>query len=70
MIEYLKIQLTSVRRCYLGMNIENELKEILMDKYNFEVNEIQKNLQSTIGNVYMVYCNDNKYVIKIYNPLR
>lgn len=53
--EYLKIKLTSVRRCYLGMNIENELKEI------------QKNLQSTISNVYI--SNDNKYVIKIYNDI-
>ena len=51
------------------MNIENELKEILIDKYNFEVNEIQKNIQSTVGNVYMVYCNNNKYVIKIYNDM-
>lgn len=65
--EYLKIKLTLVRRCYLGMNIENELKEILIDKYNVEVNGIQKNLQSTIGNVYI--SNDNKYVIKIYNDI-
>ncbi len=49
------------------MNIENELKEILIDKYNVEVNGIQKNLQSTIGNVYI--SNDNKYVIKIYNDI-
>lgn len=65
--EYLKIKLTSERRCCLGMNIENELKEILIDKYYVEVNGIQKNLQSTIGNVYI--SNDNKYVIKIYNDI-
>lgn len=52
------------------MNIENELKKILKDKYNFEINNVQKNLQSTVGNVYMVYCNNNKYVIKIYNDIR
>ena len=52
------------------MKLENELKKILTDKYNFKVNKIQKNLQSTVGNVYMVYCNNNKYVIKIYNDIR
>ena len=49
------------------MNIENELKKILTDKYNFKINNVQKNLQSTIGNVYI--SNDNKYVIKIYNDI-
>lgn len=51
------------------MNIENELKKFLTDKYNFEVNEIQKNLQSTVGNVYIIYSNNNKYVVKIYNNM-
>ena len=50
-----------------NMNIENELKKILTDKYNFKINNVQKNLQSTIGNVYI--SNDNKYVIKIYNDI-
>lgn len=53
----------------MGMNIENELKKILIDKFNFEVSKIQKNLQSTVGNVYIIHSDKNKYVIKIYNSI-
>lgn len=52
------------------MCIENELKKFITVQYNFIVNNIQKNLQSTVGNVYIVYCNDNKYVMKIYNNIQ
>lgn len=52
------------------MSIENELTKILTDKYNMKINEIQRNLQSTVGNVYMVYSNINKYIIKIYNDIK
>ena len=46
--------------------MENELEKILIDKYNLEVAQVQKNLQSTTGNVYIA---DNKYVIKIYKDI-
>ncbi len=48
--------------------MENELKKFLTGKYNFEINSIQKNLQSTVGNVYIVYGN-NKYVVKVYDSI-
>lgn len=51
------------------MYTENKLKKVITEKFDFKIDNIQKNLQSTIGNVYMVYCNDNKYVIKIYNDI-
>lgn len=50
------------------MKLENELKKILKDKYNFAINNVQKNIQSTVGNVYI--SDDNKYVIKIYNDIK
>lgn len=51
------------------MGIENELKSFLIDGFDFEVNSIEKNLQSTVGNVYIVYCSNDKYVVKIYNDI-
>ena len=49
------------------MNLEIELKKLIEDYFDFEVKEIEKNPQSTVGNVYIVCSNSNKYVIKIYN---
>lgn len=47
--------------------MENELKDLLLQKYNINAEKVEKNLQSTIGNVYIVYSKNIKYVIKIYD---
>ncbi|MDO5557556.1 MAG: radical SAM protein [Clostridia bacterium] len=49
--------------------IENELALVLKERYNIEVEKIEKNEQSTDGNVYIAYSNKEKYAIKIYNEI-
>lgn len=51
------------------MNLEIELKKLIECYFDFEVKEIEKNPQSTVGNVYIVCSNSNKYVIKIYSDI-
>ena len=46
-------------------NIIN-LKEIINNNYPVDVNDIEKNEESTDGNVYIM---DNKYVMKIYDDI-
>lgn len=46
-----------------------ELKNILKDSYLIDVEGIEKNKESTIGNVYIINTNQNKYVLKIYDDL-
>lgn len=43
------------------------LKEILIKNYDKNIIEVLKNQDSTVGNVYMVYTDKKKYVIKIYD---
>lgn len=45
------------------------LEEVLKNKYNLDVNRIEKNEESTVGNVYMLYCKNSKYVVKIYSEV-
>lgn len=49
--------------------IKSEIKNILKEKYNIKVKKIEKNEQSTDGNVYIVYCENDKYIIKIYKEI-
>lgn len=49
--------------------IKKELTEILRERYNIEIEKIEKNEQSTDGNVYIAYSNKEKYAIKIYNEI-
>ena len=49
--------------------IKSEIKRVLKEKYNIETQKIEKNEQSTDGNVYITYCKNKKYVIKIYNKI-
>lgn len=44
-----------------------ELDKIIKENYNINVLKIEKNNDSTVGNVYIVYSIDKKYVIKIYD---
>lgn len=46
-------------------NIIN-LKKIISNNYSIDINSIEKNEESTDGNVYIM---DNKYVMKIYNDI-
>ena len=50
--------------------IKFEMKRVLKEKYNIYSNKIEKNDQSTDGNVYTVYCKSKKYIIKIYNEIQ
>lgn len=47
----------------------NQLSEIINKNYNIKINDIEKNEDSTDGNVYIISNNKNKYVAKIYNDL-
>ena len=52
------------------MLTEKNFKKIVEEKFDIKVNKIEKNLQSTVGNVYIVFSNKSKYVIKAYNNLK
>ena len=49
--------------------MENKLKDLLLQKYNINAEKVEKNLQSTIGNVYIVYSKNIRYVIKAYDNI-
>lgn len=46
-----------------------ELVKIIIEKYLIKVTKIEKNEESTVGNVYIVYSNNEKFVAKIYDDL-
>ena len=46
------------------------LKEILSKKYNINIIDIEKNIESTDGNVYIIKTDKCKYVAKIYTSTR
>ena len=50
------------------MNIE-KVKGIIENSYGIKVDSIEKNKQSTDGNVFIVYTDEQKYVMKIYENL-
>ena len=47
-----------------------DLKEILSKKYNINIIDIEKNIESTDGNVYIIKTDKCKYVAKIYTSTR
>ena len=47
-----------------------ELEKNIKSEYNIKLNEIIKNTESTVGNVYMLNCDNNKYVAKVYNNIK
>ena len=49
--------------------VKYEIERILKEKYNIIAKNIEKSIESTDGNVYIVDCNDIKYVIKIYKEI-
>lgn len=49
--------------------VKNELLRTCREKYNFQIERIQKNEQSTDKNVYDIYCNKDRYIMKIYNNI-
>lgn len=46
-----------------------EINKIIEDNYMIKIDKIEKNKQSTDGNVYIVYTDKEKYVLKIYDEL-
>ena len=49
-------------------NIE-ELVKIISDNYLIKIDKLEKNNESTVGNVYIVYSSTEKFIMKIYNDL-
>ena len=49
--------------------IKCKMKRVLKEKYNIDFEKIEKSDQSTDGNVYIVYCKSEKYIIKIYKEI-
>lgn len=45
------------------------MKKIISNEYLIDVLNIEKNKESTVGNVYMIYTKDEKYVLKIYDDI-
>lgn len=52
-----------------GVKEKNEdiISTIFLSKFNEECKSIEKNEDSSDGNVYIVECNERKYVVKIYD---
>ena len=46
-----------------------KLKDILHKNYLLDIINIEKNSESTVGNVYIVYTTNNRYVLKIYDDI-
>lgn len=46
-----------------------KLVKIISDNYLIEITKIEKNEESTVGNVYIIYSNTKKFVAKIYDDL-
>lgn len=44
-----------------------DLSKILQDNYDIQIISIEKNSESSMGNVYSINTVDNKYIIKVYN---
>ena len=42
---------------------------IIKQKYLIDIEKIEKNKESTVGNVYIIYTKNNKYVAKVYDDL-
>ena len=49
--------------------IKDELNRVLIEKYNLDIKKIVKNNQSTDNNVYEIYCEQEKYVVKLYDNI-
>lgn len=49
--------------------MKEKLKKILSEEYLINVLKIEKNIESTAGNVYIIYTQNEKYVLKIYDDL-
>lgn len=46
-----------------------KIKELIHSNYLIDIKDIEKNSDSTVGNVYIIYTDKNKYVLKIYEDL-
>lgn len=54
------------RRRYL-----RNLKFIIENNYNIKIKKVEKSDESSIGNVFIIFAQDNKkYIIKIYNNIK
>ncbi len=46
-----------------------EIEKTLKNQYNLHVRNVKKNEESTDGNVYIVNCETEKYIVKVYKEL-
>jgi len=51
------------------VKFDKEIERILYEKYNLYSKKIEKSEESTVGNVYMIDCEDKKFVVKIYDSI-
>ena len=49
--------------------VQKELSRVLKEIYDLDIKKIIKSDQSTDNNVYEIYCNQKKYIVKIYNNI-
>ena len=49
--------------------MKEELKNLLNEEYLINTLKIEKNIESTVGNVYIIYTQKEKYVLKLYDDL-
>ena len=49
--------------------MNKELKKLLSEEYLINALKIDKNIESTVGNVYIIYTQKEKYVLKLYDDL-
>ena len=49
--------------------VQKELSRVLKEIYDLDIKKIIKSDQSTDNNVYKIYCNQKKYIVKIYNNI-
>lgn len=47
----------------------NNIKKIIENNYLINIFEIEKSAESTVGNVYIIYTSNKKYILKIYEDL-
>ena len=54
---------------YILDDYMKDLNKIIIEEYLINALKLEKNKESTDGNVYVVYSNNKKYILKIYNDL-
>lgn len=54
---------------YMKQNMNELIKNVLVNSYGLKIVDIDKSKESTVGNVYIVTTDKTKYVIKVYDDI-